>query len=68
MLSFAAACRRVDRAPGTIKRWIEVNEFPRPIMINGRRYYAPEQIDRWLDNIYASTGLTPADNGSPARA
>jgi hypothetical protein len=45
-----------------------VNEFPRPIMINGRRYYAPEQIDRWLDNIYASTGLTPADNGSPARA
>jgi hypothetical protein len=69
MLSFAAAARRVDRAPGTLLRWIDAGEFPRPVVINGRRYYAPEQIDIWLDQIYIATGLRPSpSDGDAARA
>jgi hypothetical protein len=68
MLSFAAAARRVDRAPGTLLRWIDAGEFPRPVIINGRRYYAPEQIDTWLDQIYTAIGLSPAaSDGDAAR-
>lgn len=68
MLSFAAAARRVDRAPGTLKRWIDAGEFPRPVTIHGRRYYWPSQIDGWVAKTYAAAGITSLHDGDAAPA
>ena len=68
MVSFASVARRVDRAPQTLLRWIAVGEFPRPITINKRRYFWPEQINAWLDQAYASTSTKPNDDGNRAVA
>jgi hypothetical protein len=70
MLSFAAAARRVDRAPQTLLRWIDVGEFPAPVTINGRRYYHPSQIDGWIAATFAAVGVTAYDfdDGRSARA
>jgi hypothetical protein len=68
MLSFAAAARRVDRAPGTLKKWIDAGEFPAPIVIHGRRYYWPSQIEGWVARTYAVAGITGTHDGDAARA
>jgi hypothetical protein len=65
MLSFAAAARRVDRAPQTLLRWIDVGEFPAPVTINGRRYYHPSQIDGWIAATFAAVGIIVHDGDAP---
>jgi predicted DNA-binding transcriptional regulator AlpA len=62
MVSMAAVARRVNRAPQTLLRWINRGQFPRPVVLNDRRYFWPEQIDAWERETYALTAVKPSND------
>ncbi len=34
----------------TLWRWIQYREFPKPTKLNGRNYWVPSDIERWIQN------------------
>jgi predicted DNA-binding transcriptional regulator AlpA len=39
---------RVPVSDMTLWRWTQANAFPKPIILNGRRYWREREIDAWI--------------------
>jgi prophage regulatory protein len=51
---------RVDiKSPVTIWRWIEEDRFPKPVQINGYRFWYEDEIDDWINNQPRGQGFRP---------
>ena len=63
MITLAAVARRVNRTPQTLLKWADNGQFPRSVLLNGRRYLFEDQFLIWWDRARASTGI---DDGRAA--
>jgi hypothetical protein len=46
-----SVCRHFSIVPRTLARWLEDEklDFPRPVIINGRRYFVPSEIENFAE-------------------
>jgi len=49
MVTLASVARRLNRAAPTLVRWAEAGEFPRFVIVNGRRYVFEADVHAWLE-------------------
>jgi predicted site-specific integrase-resolvase len=69
MVTLASVARRLNRTPSTLQKWANLGEFPRPMLLNKRRYLLEDQVAEWLRNRHASVGIKHQDGDrEPARA
>jgi hypothetical protein len=49
LIPASKAAKRYDRTTRTIDRWLEreVLDFPKPIVVNGRRYWRVSDLEDW---------------------
>ena len=45
LLHVRAVCARYGVSDRTIDRWVEAGELPKPMYIQGRRYWSAESLD-----------------------
>lgn len=56
ILPTVSAARRLSLQPATLRHWRMQGIGPRYLKFNGRCYYRPEDIDKFLEeNTYTST-------------
>ena len=45
----------------TVWRWRQGVQFPRPVIINGIRYWYRDEVDAWMANLPRGQGFKPTD-------
>jgi hypothetical protein len=67
LLSNSKTAKRVGTCTRTLFRWTCQPElgFPKPCIINKRRYFSAWQIDAWLESRKPGGTPMPADIGPP---
>ena len=45
LLHMRAVCARYGISDRTVDRWVEAGELPKPMYIQGRRYWSAESLD-----------------------
>lgn len=57
LLPAAAVLRRYKIVDRTLKRWLDNSSlaFPRPLVVNGRRYFKAGELEQWERDRAASS-------------
>ena len=55
LLHLRAVCARYGISDRTVDRWVEAGVLPKPIYINGRRYWDAEELGQRDDARKAET-------------
>ena len=55
LLHMRAICARYGVSDRTIDRWVEAGELPKPVYIQGRRYWSEESLKERDDARQAKT-------------
>jgi hypothetical protein len=67
LLSKSKTAKRVGTCTRTVDRWTCLPElgFPKPCIINKRRYFSAWQIEDWLESCKPGGPPMPADTAPP---
>ena len=55
LLHLRAVCARYGISDRTVDRWVEAGELPKPMYIQGRRYWSAESLDKHDEARQAAT-------------